>query len=268
MNASGIVTLLSDFGAGDAYVGAMKGALLSANGAARIVDVTHDVPGQDVHAGAWLLRAAYRYFPAGTVHVAVVDPGVGTARWPIAARAGAWLFVGPDNGVLTVPLTRESPVEVVRIEEARYMRGDVSATFHGRDVFAPVAGHLAAGVPLRELGPKLDRPALLALPSARVDGEAIIGEVVYVDRFGNLITNIELRTLREWSGDWTGARVEIAGERFGPIRSTYGDVADGAPVALIGSNGDLEIAVRNGSAAARLGVRRSAVVRVTRAERE
>jgi S-adenosylmethionine hydrolase len=265
VQASNIVTLLTDFGDADAYVAAVKGALLSASRIAHIVDITHEAPSHDIAAAAWLLRAAYRYFPAGTVHVAVVDPGVGGPRRPIAARAGDWYFVGPDNGVFTWPLRHESPVEAVLLEARRYMRPDISSTFHGRDIFAPVAAHLAAGVPLGRLGPRFDDPVLLDLPTPVIKDDVITGEVAHVDRFGNLITNIDAGRLDKWLADGD-ARIELCGESA-PLAHTYSDAAAGALVALIDSSGMLEVAVREGSAAARLGAARGTPVRVTRAAR-
>jgi len=262
---TGIVTLLSDFGGAEAYAGAMKGAVLAANEAARVIDITHDAPAHDVGAAAWLLRGAYRYFPAGTVHVAVVDPGVGSARRPIAARAGDWYFVGPDNGVLTWPLRYESPAEVVVLEAPRYMRADVSSTFHGRDIFAPVAGHLAAGVPLARFGPRIDEPVLLDLPQERISEDAFSGDVVSINRIGNLITNIAGAALLAWLAETPG-RVELCGKTV-DLRRTYSDAEAGILVALIESSGMLEVAVREGSAAERLGAGRGTPVRVTRAGR-
>jgi len=254
-----IITLLTDFGTRDAYVASMKGAILSVAPAAQIVDVTHEVRPQDVVEGAWLLASAFRYFPPGTVHVAVVDPGVGGERRAIAAAAGGWLFVGPDNGVLSWALDAAGDVRAVELRDARWFRGEVSRTFHGRDIFAPVAAHLAAGVPLDELGPRIDDVARLPLPQPAIEAERIACEVVHVDRFGNAITNLDRRTFDTWASG--RPHVVTAGRReIGPVRATYADAARGEPLALFESTGHLEVAVREGSADHVLGLRRGAAV--------
>src|SRR5581483_9829550 len=217
-----LITLLTDFGSRDAYAGIMKGVIAGIAPAARVVDLTHEVPPQDVRAGAWLLRTAFRHFPPGTVHVAVVDPGVGTARRGIAAGAGGWRFVAPDNGVLSWALDICGDARVVELREPRWFRADVSHTFHGRDVFAPVAA-----------------PVRIPFPTPDVRERAIVAEVVHVDRFGNCVTALDRATFDAWAaGD--EARVEVAARTLA-LRSTYGEGAAGEALALFESNGYLEV---------------------------
>ena len=265
MKPNGIVTLLTDFGTDDTYVAQMKGVMLSIAPVLRFVDVTHAVAPQRVADGAWLLRTAYRTFPPGTVHLCVVDPGVGTARRPIAAQVDDWYFVAPDNGLLSWPLrgARMTP-RVVVLDRPRYLRAGVSATFHGRDVFAPVAAHLASGVPLGRLGSRIDDTILLPAPGASADGDRVRGTIVHVDRFGNLVTDIEATLLRETFGD-AALVVSVGRRRIGALVRTYGDAPPGAPLALIESSGCIEIAVRDGSAASLIGAGRGDAVTVRRA---
>jgi hypothetical protein len=259
-----VVALLTDFGRLDHYAGAMKGAILSACPEATIVDVTHEVPAHDVAAGALALEAAYRYFPAGTVFAAVVDPGVGSERRPIAARAGRWLFVGPDNGLFTHVLEADRSARVRLIANPRLMRVPPSAVFHGRDIFGPVAGHLAGGVALDEVGPAVSDPVRLEHPSRTRTEDGWTGAVVHVDRFGNLTTNLlesDLAALGEGRLDALEVRL---GSEILPLVRSYSDVAPGRPCALVGSSGRLEIAVRLGRAAALPGAGEGARVVVRR----
>ncbi len=264
-----IITLTTDFGLSDEYAGAMKGSILSVNPSATIVDITHAVDALDIRQAAHLLKAACPFFPKGTVHVAVVDPGVGTDRPMCALRAGGHLFVGPDNGVLTLAAPPEKVEIAVRLENSSSFRPAVSATFHGRDVFGPVAAHIAAGMPLRKLGAKVAPEALVRLEMSRglsADGLSATGCVIAADRFGNLITDIDREGLtalcppEKWA-DLTirAGRIEING-----IVRTYGVVAAGTPVALIGSRATLEVAVSCGSAADRLHLRKGDTVTVVK----
>jgi S-adenosylmethionine hydrolase len=242
-----IITLLTDFGLADSYVAEVKGVLLSRAPSAVLVDITHHVPPGDVRAGQYLLARAWHRFPAGTVHLAVVDPGVGTARRALAAEAAGHRFVAPDNGLLSFlqrPRFVGLPVPV-----------DAAPTFHGRDVFAPAAAALASGRRLEDLGSPITDPYISPLPSPRHDGTALMGEVVYLDHFGTLVSNIS-------GGDVEpGVRIRVAGTDVGALRRTFGDVERGALVAFVGSGGTVEVAVRDGSAARLLGVGVGAEVR-------
>ena len=255
-----IVTLTTDFGARDPYVAQLKGVLLAGCEGVRIHDLTHEIAPQDVIEGALFLAAAVPTFPPGTVHLAVVDPGVGTNRRAIAATLGGQHVVCPDNGLLTL-LARRAAIEDARsIERVSLRREPVSPTFHGRDVFAPAAAFLACGGALGELGPPLDAPVEWPLPRPRNEGVRLRGEVVHVDRFGNAITNLG-RSDIEAIADGRAASVEACGRRLSLAR-TYGDVAEGEALALIGSADLLELAVRNGNAAEALGLERGSKVAV------
>jgi S-adenosylmethionine hydrolase len=253
-----IITLLTDFGTADGYVAAMKGVILSRAPGATLVDVTHDVPPQDVQAGAFALRAFYPLFPAGTVHLAVVDPGVGSARRPIAVGAGGQWFVGPDNGLFTAVYDGEPAWRALHLTSERFFRDAVSDTFHGRDIFAPVAAALASGTGPDDLGEPITDP--VTLPGARVvrEGGRVRGAVVHVDRFGNLITSLSRRDLPE--APRPGFRLTVAGREVRGFHRFYAEAAGGEPFATWGSAGLLEIAVDHGSAAALLGVGRGAEV--------
>ena len=259
-----VIALLTDFGLLDHYAGAMKGAILSACPEATLVDVTHEVPAHDVAAGALALDAAYRHFPEGTVFVAVVDPGVGSERRPIAARAGRWLFVGPDNGVFTYVLEAEPAARVHLIANPRLSRQPTSPVFHGRDVFGPVAARLAGGLALDEVGPAVTDPVRLEQPPKTRIEDGWSGAVLHVDRFGNLTTNLvegDLAALDD--GSLEALEVRLGSEVLPLVRS-YSDVAPGRACALVGSSGRLEIAVRLGRAEALPGAGKGARVLVRR----
>lgn len=259
----GLITLTTDFGLRDPFVGIMKGVILSICPSARLVDLTHEVPPQDVLAGGLALESATPFFPPGTVHLAVVDPGVGSARRALAVRAGGHYFVGPDNGLFTFAL-EHAGWTAVSVTAPEYRRSEVSRTFHGRDVFAPAAAYLAGGVPLERLGPVVSDPGRLHRPGCRLEGDDLLGEVLDADRFGNLITSIPAARLAEIPGSG-GLGVEVAGQRLrGPVEA-YAEGGDGEPAVIVGSTGRLEIFVKGGSARERLGAGRGTIVRVTRA---
>ncbi len=241
-----VITLLTDFGTADYFVGAMKGVILSINPQAVIADITHEVPAQDVAAGAFTLLAAYDTFPPGTIHVAVVDPGVGSARRPIVVRAGKHLFVGPDNGLFTHIYDREPSFQAFHITASQYFRQPISTTFHGRDIFAPSAAVLSTGVGPSSVGTQISDPIRLSIPATP--------SVIHIDHFGNLITNI--RQLPE------GARLLVNGKWITTIRSFFGEGSGADPFAIWGSAGFLEIAVNGGSAAEALGAQRGDEIRI------
>lgn len=255
-----IITLTTDFGTADGYVGAMKGVILNLAPNVTLVDISHAVPPQDVHHGARVLATAAPYFPPGTVHVVVVDPGVGSARRGIALQTPTATFVGPDNGLFT-PFLRERTACVALTRSAVH-RHPVSATFHGRDIFAPVAAHLVNGLPLAELGPPVDDPLALPLPQPqRLPDGHLRAEVVHVDHFGNLVTNVRPLGGREQKGSLNDICIVVGGESLA-LCHTYTDVAPGTLLALVGSDGYLEIALREGSAAEQLGLGVGATVEV------
>lgn len=257
-----VVALLTDFGSANHYAGTMKGVVLSVCPEATLVDITHDVPAQDVLSGALELAASYHYFPPGTIFLVVVDPGVGSHRRGLAVEAGEYRFVAPDNGVLSVALGETAPRAMVALTERRYARPTISRTFEGRDRFAPAAGWLASGVPLASLGEpardlvQLDVPRPVEMPGA------LAGEVLVVDHFGNAITNLDRASFeRVAQGPIT---IVAGGHEIRGLVATYAEAAAGAPCALFGSTERLEIAVRGGSAAARLGLGRGTPVVVRR----
>jgi S-adenosylmethionine hydrolase len=252
-----IVTLLSDFGTRDEYVGVVKGVILTVAPQVTIVDIAHHIAPRDVPAAADMLAAAFPYFPSGSVHLAVVDPGVGSARRIVCAEAAGHRLLAPDNGLLTRVLAEHAVQRVHQVTNTRFFRVPVSPTFHGRDIFAPVAGHLAQGGDMAELGPALDPAGLqrldLRIPRWAPDRRRIEGSVTAVDRFGNLITNITRRDLELLAGGAGGPgalRIRIGPHRLAGLAPCYAGVPPGHPLAVIGSRGRLEIAVNGGSAAA------------------
>lgn len=253
-----IITLTTDFGTQDHYVAAMKAVILGICPGATLVDVTHEVPPQDVYAGAFALQGAAPYFPAGTVHLAVVDPGVGSARRPLAVQAGTHYLVGPDNGLLPLAaaaIVRER-LHVVHMTKRQYWRPDVSSTFHGRDIFAPVAAHLALGVSLYDLGNAVGDYVQLHIPDVLEANGVLVGEILHIDRFGNCISNVPAARVPRL------ARITLGGRTLAGVRAAYTEVQRGELLALISSGGFVEIAVRDGSAARLLGARVGDAVRV------
>lgn len=241
------ITLLTDFGLHDAYVGIMKGVILGINPDARVVDLTHDIAPQQIQPAALILRSAVRFFPPGTIHVAVVDPGVGASRKPILIETEAGCLIGPDNGVLSLAAATMRRRAVRAIENASLLRHPVSQTFHGRDVFAPAAAHLSCGIAVESVGPLLAAIVELDVPAMRRVGSTLAGEVIAVDRFGNLITNIDADAILSFSAPVVS--VSIEGKRAAGLVRAYSAVPEGAALAIVGSWGMVEIAVRNGSAA-------------------
>ncbi len=245
------ITFLTDYGTSDSYVGEVKGVLATLAPGVQVIDLTHHVPPGDVRAGHYLLSQIWPTFPAGTVHLAVVDPGVGTPRLAVALKAAGHCFVGPDNGLLS-SAAQTASVEAVGLATP----AEASATFHGRDLFSPAAAALARGAVLAALGAPLTAPLTVLAPAAfHYEGKNVVGEVIYVDRFGNLITNLTPAEVPSY------AVLEVEDTEVGPLRFTFGDVPPGTPVAYVGSGGRVEIAVRGGSAARRFGIGTGGAVR-------
>jgi S-adenosyl-L-methionine hydrolase (adenosine-forming) len=244
-----MLTLLSDFGLSDVYVGVMKGVIAQINPTLTVVDLTHQISPQDIAAGRFCLMSAYLYFPKGTVHVAVVDPGVGGKRRAIAVQIPQGFLVGPDNGLFSGILDQSWAIAAVELTNPDYWYTSMpSNTFHGRDIFAPVGAYLASGFGLEQLGQEIDPATLvkLPIPSVRQTDEGVVGCIQYCDRFGNLVTNIPADIVlgKTWS-------IQVAGHTIKGCQ-TYGDFPTGSLVALIGSHGWVEIAVNGGSAQLRL----------------
>ncbi|MCD6286981.1 MAG: SAM-dependent chlorinase/fluorinase [Anaerolineae bacterium] len=258
-----LVTLTTDFGLQDGYVGTMKGVMAGIAPDLAFIDITHDIRPQDLRGAAYVLWTALPYFPGDAVHLVVVDPGVGTSRHAIASQTSWGVLVGPDNGVFSYVWDVVPAELTVALENPDYQRPVVSSTFHGRDVFSPAAAHIAAGVPLREFGPEVSHPVRMSSPGMSMEERRIRGEVLYIDRFGNVITSIgrlvwegtllhldpvfakgESRTLNA-----RRVRVLAGGRDLGPIVRTYGEVSSGDALVMVGSEGLLEIAINQGHAA-------------------
>lgn len=256
-----LITLLTDFGDRDWFVASMKGAILTINPAARIVDLTHHIAPHDIAGAAYVLGACYRSFPDGTIHVVVVDPGVGTARRPLLVSTSRCTFVAPDNGVLSHALAQESIVDVRQLEHAQYKLQSAGSTFDGRDVFAPAAAWLSTGVRPESFGRVLHDPVTMAIAVPRQEGQALVGQVVYVDRFGNLISNLTPQHLRDAQAltKRSSPRIGIGVYTIEGLVGSYSEGTAGAPRALINSHGYLEIFVKEGRA--------SDVVKAARGER-
>jgi len=249
-----IIALLSDFGARDHYAGVMKGVILGICQEATLVDVSHDLPAHDIPFAALELAATYKFFPAGTIFLVVVDPGVGSARRGLAAEAGDWRFVGPDNGVMTAVFQETPPKRVVELTERRYARPTVSRTFEGRDRFAPAAAWLAKGTQLQALGRLVTDYQMLDLPRPRLEEGVLRGSVVRVDRFGNIVTNLDRRSCERLADGTRGLQLTVRGQSIARLVSTYSDIAPGEIGALFGSTDHLECAAHAASAAEQLGV--------------
>jgi hypothetical protein len=262
-----VITLTTDFGVRDWFVGTMKGVIAGINPEATVIDLTHEIPAGDIPSGAFALRASYAFFPKGTIHVAVVDPGVGSLRNAIAVQTKSYFFVGPDNGVLSWALAREKIKTCCSLTNTAYSLESVSRTFHGRDIFAPVAAHLSQGVPIRKLGPPLKSMFRLDWPEPRHGPGRFAGEIVYIDRFGNAITNLDEVAIRA-SGPGV-LEVLVRGKKLCALNEFYQSVANGKPVAVLGSTGFVEIAINGGDAAQRFRLKRgdSVMVRATRVRR-
>ncbi len=258
-----VVAFLTDFGLRDGYVGVLKGVVLGIAPQAQLIDITHDIPPQDIATGAWVLGTSYRYFPLGTIYTCVVDPGVGSARRPIAVRTGNWLFVGPDNGLLSYVLAEQPIYEAVLLSNPAYHLPQVSATFQGRDLFAPVAAHLARGVVLGDLGTPLDPSSLSLLDLRRASRQEgrIQAHIVYTDHFGNLITNIPASLVPDLFNcvalqlTFSSQKTIVTERRPFFAENSSQDELAARPFIYVDSADYVGVAIQNGSAAATLGVR-------------
>lgn len=244
----GIITLTTDFGLKDAYQGVMKGVILGINPYVRIVDVTHLISPGNILECAYVLRDACNFFPCGAIHVGVVDPGVGGRRKPILIETGRHFFIGPDNGIFSLAADKKDIRRVIELKNREYFLKETSNTFHGRDIFAPVAGHLSLGADPEEFGDEIEAAISIEVPVPEKKGSAITGSIVHADSFGNLITDIRKEDVAE-----AACEVEVRGRTIGSISKTYSSVGKGGLLALISSSNFLEIAVNGGSASAVLG---------------
>ncbi|MDX1591991.1 MAG: SAM-dependent chlorinase/fluorinase [Balneolaceae bacterium] len=255
-----IITLTTDFGLQDHYVSAMKGVMLGITDNVRFVDVSHQIPPQDIMAAAWVVRNASICFPPGTIHLVVVDPGVGTDRDPIALKIKNQIFVGPDNGIFSL-IADEYDYEAWKLTNREFWAGNPSNTFHGRDLFSPVAAHIANGVPLSDLGERITKLVTYRWAVPITDSDGVQGWIIHIDRFGNLVSNIPEEMIRDTIGK-SRFRIYAGNTILNEIVSTFNSVPDGEPVAYIGSSGTLEIAINKGNAQEMLGVQKGAQVSI------
>ncbi len=255
-----IITLTTDFGLRDSYVGAMKGVVLSIAPNAQLVDIAHEVPPHDIIHGAFVIAQAAPHFPKGTIHIGVIDPGVGSTRKPICVECDGQFFVGPDNGLFAIFAHATGRWRAYQLTNPKYFRPTISSTFHGRDIFAPVAAHLACGVAPKNFGPLLDHPKPLELPQLITEDNKLTGEVIYIDHFGSAITNIRRNDLPR--ANVQHVSVQIDGTTITGLSQTYEDRASGESVALMGSADLLEIAIRDGNAADELDLQHGSQVTV------
>lgn len=263
-----VITILSDFGTDDEYVGVMKGVMLSICPTVSIVDITHHIDPQDIYQAAYLIPSYYHFFPDGTVHLVVVDPGVGSQRNILAVNHRKHFFLAPDNGVLSLLLNAEKSDKIVCIDNSDYFLEPLSATFHGRDIFAAAGAHISCGTKLNALGVRINSKDIVQLPDLRCrisESGALAGKIVSIDRFGNLISNIDSVSLNAFCRTKSPKQVHVHIGSFviSGLSNTYSDVAPHAPLALIGSRGYLEIAISGGSAGKKLKVRKGDSLRVT-----
>ncbi len=237
-----IITLTTDFGNRDAYVGSMKGVIYSINPDAKIADITHQIPAHDVFSAAFTLRGFIPYFPEGTIHVLVVDPGVGSSRKPMALQADEQFYVGPDNGVFTYVIMQSESFKAYEISNPKFFLPKVSFTFHGRDIFAPAAAHLSLGVSIQDLGKRLLYPFMLEISEPEIGEGEIVGEVIFEDTFGNLITNIPASIVD------SDSRVRVCDFLINGVCKSYSEAPEGELLAVIGSSGFLELSINRGRA--------------------
>ena len=246
-----IITITTDFGSDNWFVGTMKGVIKGINPGAEIIDVCHNVRRFNIREAAFTLLNAYSYFPKGTVHLVVVDPGVGSQRLGIAVKTANYFFVAPDNGALSYVMEREKSVEAVSLENPRYMLEDVSKTFHGRDVFSPAAAHLSLDVEIKEFGPEVKKPVMLEKSTpGQLGPHEMVGHIIYIDHFGNCITDVNHRHLKELNRDEIPKRVKIKirNKQIRRISNTYSDGKEGELICLFGSSGYLELSINKGNA--------------------
>lgn len=258
-----VITLLTDFGTRDPYVASMKGVILGINPEAKIVDITHQIPPQDILEAAYTLYTSYKYFTKGTIHVIVVDPGVGSRRRIIALKTRDYIFIAPDNGVLSLVLQKEKVKEIVKVTNKKYFLKPVSDTFHGRDIFSPVAAHLSQGVSFKNIGKRTKKIRELKISKPEVSRGQVIGRIIHIDRFGNLVTNIDKETMKsEVQGPMSKVKINIGKRRIRGIRKSYTEVKKGELLALFGSSGFLEISINLGNASKVLNVKKGEKIKV------
>jgi len=256
-----IITLITDFGIEDGYVGIMKGVMLSINPNLTIVDITHQIPPFDITAAQLVLNSSYRFFPLNTIHLIVVDPGVGTDRKPIMVKSKDYFFIAPDNGVLTPILLKEEKKEIYHLNKPEYFLSKVSSTFHGRDIFAPVAAQLSLGIPYKKIGTIINEAFISPLPSPSVSNFELLGEIIHIDRFGNAISNISKDDFLSFVKE-DSFIIEINGIFIDKISSSYLDSKREKPLALFDSFDLLEIAIREGNFSKLFGIEKKQAIKI------
>jgi len=243
-----IITLTTDFGTKDGYIGAVQGVILSINPQAQVMDITHQIPAQNIRSAALCILNYYSFFPEGTIHLAVVDPGVGGPRKPILIQSERYFFMGPDNGIFSLALQKEKFSKAIHLKNPKYFLGKISPTFHGRDIFAPVAAYLSLGVKPEEFGPRLSKLEKLKLPAVKEYPQKLVGEIIHIDNFGNLVTNVRRAEL----GDRQISRIKLKTKSIQNLSETFSDVKPGEGVAYVGSSGYVELGINRGNAAIKL----------------
>jgi S-adenosylmethionine hydrolase len=260
-----IVTLTTDFGGRDAFTASVKGVILKISPQTQIIDISNEIGPQDIWEAAYTLKSAYSHFPKGTIHLAVVDPGVGSGRRPIIAVTESFYFVGPDNGLFSLIYQEAERLRVHHITSTHYFLPNPGPTFHGRDVFAPVAGWLAKGIPSGNFGEEITDYTKLNIPSPKINGKNIEGNIVHIDRFGNLVSNITFKDIQPTiseGNDLNNATVVVAGKEIKGLKKYYAEAAPGEPGAILNSSGALEIFLYRQNARTTLSVKRGEVVRI------
>lgn len=258
-----VISLITDFGLKDNFVGVMKAVILKINPQVHIIDISHALEPQDIMEAALMLQSSYNYFPSGTVHLVVVDPGVGSRRKKLLVKTKNYFFVAPDNGVLSMTLKEDAPVKIIEITEQKYFLKPISRTFHGRDIFAPVCAYISKGKPLERFGRTIKSFKDLELPKVKTDTKGLTGEVIHIDHFGNLISNIPKDTLESFIKG-KKVKIHIKGKTINKISGSYFKAVRLRPLALIGSSNYLEIALNRGSAKNYFGVDRGTKIKVVR----
>ncbi|MFC1885025.1 S-adenosyl-l-methionine hydroxide adenosyltransferase family protein [Thermodesulfobacteriota bacterium] len=264
METSGIITLTTDFGVQDPYVGAMKGVILSINPQATMIDITHGIQPGSIYSASLILKEAHSYFPKGTIHLGVVDPGVGSDRRPVLIRTEKFFFVGPDNGIFWPSIMECEVFDAIHLTKRQYFMKNISSTFHGRDIFAPVAAHLSMGIDPMKMGNPISDPLKLEMPSPLVDESMLSGHIMRVDRFGNLITNIHKDLLKDFLNE-SSPVVTVGGLKISGLSKTYHEAGEGEIIVLSGSSGFIEISENKGRACDRI-AREKGTIRGMRVE--
>lgn len=258
-----LITLTTDFGIQDEYVGLMKGVIHSINPGVTVIDLTHYIPPQDIEWAAYMLYCSFGYFPKESIHVIVVDPGVGSERAIKLVKLAGHYFLSPDNGVMTKLVSHFRPEEIWTINNNKYFQENISNTFHGRDIFAPVAAHLSNGVRPESMGEASREITKLTLPEPEITRNEITGHIIHIDRFGNLITDIEQRMVSQFSDSWDDLAIHLSQKSLFGIRKSYTEAGEGDALAIFGSKGLLEISVNKGSAEKVLDMKKGDKIRIT-----